>query len=190
MYPGEESTNRPTCVIIQVVSSEPRFRLLNGGQGEDEVDDHLELDLPQETLSAIEGMFREFVPGLARYAWLIAADGWAYVFEGAPPSDLTYLMRCLASSCCEAGEEVSGFCLRPTPTLAPFEIRLHVQTLGPGLPQAVLICAPRPEASSTELESAVAAIRPRLEKMVADGLWIVPSPISIELKRWTPTSRA
>jgi hypothetical protein len=147
-----------------------RFELLQGGQGADRV----ELHLPQEKLDLIEGMLREVVPSLARYAWFIDAEGWAYAFEGSPPSDRTYLMRCLASALCAAGETANGIRMHPTPNLAPFEIRLHVQTLGPARPQAVLIVQPHDDADLQKLDRTLAGTRPRLEEMVVAGLWIVP----------------
>ena len=146
------------------------FRLL----GPEDDKDRLELHLPQEKLDLIEGMLREIVPKFARYAWFFDAEGWPYAFEGAPPSDRTYLMRCLAAALCEAGEAASGIRVHPTPNLAPFEIRLHVQTLGPVRPEAVLITQPQEKADLQELERTIAGIRPRLEQMVVAGLWIVP----------------
>jgi hypothetical protein len=141
-------------------------------------------------LSAIEGMLREVVPSHARYAWFIDAEGWAYVFEGSPPSDLTYLIRTLAWETCDAGKEVQGIRIHPTPTLGPFEVRIHLQTLGPLKPQAVLICALHPEANLSDLEEALAGIRPRLGAMVIEGLWIVPPEFPIEHKFADPPSRA
>ena len=154
----------------------PQFRLIEGGQG----GDHLQLHLPQETLDLVESMLREVVPKFARYAWFVDAEGWAFVFEGEPPSDRTYLMRCLASALCAAGEPAEGVRIHPTPNLAPFEIRLHVQTLGPGRPLAVLICQPQEDADLAGMERVLAGIRPRLESTVAGGLWIVPPNTSEE----------
>jgi len=151
-----------------VDADRPGFRLL--GPPEDRV----ELHLPQEKLDLVEGMLREVVPKFARYAWFIDAEGWPYAFEGSPPSDRTYLMRCLAAALCAAGEAASGIRIHPTPNLAPFEIRLHVQTLGPGRPQAVLICQPHENSDLAGMEQVIAGIRPRLETMVTEGLWIVP----------------
>ena len=151
-------------------ADKPRFELVPGGRGED----RLQLHFPQETLDRIEGMIRDVVPKLARYAWFIDAEGWAFVFEGGPPSDRTYLMRELAWTVCQAGESVSAIRLHPTPNLAPFEIRLHVQTFGPGKPQAVLICQPHDDTDLAKLELVLAGIRPRLEEMVVGGLWVVP----------------
>ena len=150
--------------------SDPKFRLV-GPPGDE---DRVELHLPQEKLDLIEKMLREVVPKYARYAWFIDSEGWPYAFEGEPPSDRTYLMRCLAAALCAAGEAASGIRMHPTPNLAPFEIRLHVQTLGPGRPQAVLITQPHENADLQELERMIAGIRPRLEEMVVAGLWIVP----------------
>lgn len=141
----------------------PRFRLIEGGLGSDRP----QLDLPQESLDLIERMLREIVPKFARYGWFIDAEGWAFVFEGEPPSDRTYLMRCLAHSLCRAGEPVDELRIHPTPNLAPFEVRLHVQTVGPGRPQAVLICQPQDHADLVRMEQALAGIRPRLESLVA-----------------------
>ena len=152
------------------------FRLL----GPEDDKDRLELHLPQEKLDLIEGMLREIVPRFARYAWFFDAEGWPYAFEGAPPSDRTYLMRCLAAALCEAGEAASGIRVHPTPNLAPFEIRLHVQTLGPVRPEAVLITQPLEKADLPELERTIAGIRPRLEEMVVAGLWIVPPGASLD----------
>jgi len=153
-----------------VDEDKPKFRLL----GPEDDKDRLELHLPQEKLDLIEGMLREVVPKFARYAWFIDAEGWPYAFEGSPPSDRTYLMRCLAAGLCAAEETASGVRIHPTPNLAPFEIRLHVQTLGPGRPQAVLICQPHDNADVAAMEQTIAGIRLRLEEMVVGGLWIVP----------------
>jgi len=159
----------PRWVIIgEVDHDKSGFRLL--GPPEDRV----ALHLPQEALDLIEGMLRDVVPKFARYAWFIDAEGWAYAFEGAPPSDRTYLMRCVGFTLCRAGAPVDGIDVYPTPNLAPFEIRLHVQTLGPGRPQAVLICQPHDDADLAAMERTLAETRPRLEKMVTEGLWIIP----------------
>jgi len=169
--PRHSFSEYPGSVHNRAVSDEkPRFRLL----GPEDDKDRLELHLPQEKLDLIEKMLREVVPKYARYAWFIDAEGWPYAFEGEPPSDRTYLMRCLAAGLCTEGESASGMRTHPTPNLAPFEIRLHVQTLGPGKPQAVLISQPHDKADLAQMDQVIAGIRPRLEEMVVAGLWIVP----------------
>jgi hypothetical protein len=147
----------------------PRFRLV-------EEKDRLVLQLPQETLSAIGAMLGDVVPRFARYAWFIDAEGGALVFEGSPPSDRTYLMRQLGWTVCDSGDAVRGFRIHPTPNLAPFEIRLHVLTLGPVRPEAVLICQPHENADEAAMEKVLAGMCGRLERMVIDGLWILPPP--------------
>jgi len=156
-----------------VDADKPKFHLVREK-------DRLVLQLPPETLSEIEAMLRDVVPGFARYAWFIDAEGGALVFEGSPPSDRTYLMRQLAWSVCDAGDSVDGFRIHPTPNLAPFEIRLHVRTFGPVRPEAVLICQPHDKIDESAMEQALAGMRPRLEKMVIDGLWILPPGAVVE----------